>query len=167
MTTPKRPRVWVDTQVNGNLVAGAETLIDLLLSQVVDSQVRTVVRWIGRIRVFPTNVANSVISAQLVSLGIGITSRDAFAAAGGAVPSPAVLTEFPTQGWVIREQAVMINQQDSGTVEAWEFPEFRFDIRASRKVDRGIAFAKLVNEDLVAGTTTVSVVGMIRSLVLV
>ncbi len=145
--------------------AGGTDLKDLLVGAVVDLQTKTIIRWIGRLLVIPSVVANSSISAQLISLGIGVTSRDAFIAGGAAVPNAQTPTEFPVAGWVIRDQAVMVNQQDSGTVEAWHFPEFRFDIRAARKVDRGIAFMSITNADLIAGTTAVKVAGVIRCLV--
>ncbi len=166
MTTPRRPRVWVDLHMDANLTAAAASLQDLLSAAVVDLQTKTVIRLIGRLRAIPSVVANNTVSAQLVSIGIGVTSREAFTAGGVSVPSPAVQTEFPTGGWLYKEQAVLVNQQDSGTVEAWEFPEFRFDIRASRKVDRGIFFVRVVNTDLLAGSTAIKVAGLVRCLVL-
>ena len=164
MTTPRRPRVWVDTLIDVNMADGGSLLLDLMANAVVPLQTRTIVRWIGRLLCVPSIVVNATISSQFMSLGIGVTSASAFAAAGAAVPQPQIATDFPADGWVIREQAVLVNQQDSGTVEAWRFPEFRFDIRASRKVDRGVAFIRVRNDDLIAGTTTVKVVGSVRCL---
>ncbi len=166
MTMKKRPSVWVDTGIDENLATGGTKEIDLLANAVVDLQTKTIIRWIGRILVVPSVVANSTISIQACGLGIGVVSRDAFAAAGAAVPDPLVMTEFPIEGWVIRDRSTLVNQQDSGTVEAWHFPEFRFDIRASRKVDRGIAMLRLSQLDLIAGTTAVKFSGQIRCLVL-
>ena len=166
MTTQRRPRIWVDTRVDVNLAAAGVDLTDLLVNAVVDVQSRTIIRWIGRIICVPSVVANATVSLQRCSVGVGVVSRDAFAAAGAAVPSPAIMTEFPTQGWVYRDIAVLVNQQDSGTVEAWHFPEFRFDIRASRKVDRGVAFLKLENADFLAGTTSIKFAGILRCLTL-
>ena len=166
MTTARRGRLWTDFNFDENLADAGISLKNLLANAVVDLQTKTVIRCLGRLRVLPSVVANATVSAQLISIGIGVTSRDAFTAAGASVPSPAVATDAPTNGWLYKEQAVLVNQQDSGTVEAWEFPEFRWDIRASRKVDRGILFAKIINDDLIAGTTTVKVVGLVRCLVL-
>ncbi len=170
MTSQRRPRVWADLKIDDNMSAGGSHLENLLLNAPVDWQSKTAIRHIARLRVIPTVVANASVSAQLVSIGIGVIARDAFVAASGAVtasiPNPSVATDFPINGWIFREQAILVNQQDSGTVEAWEMPEFHYDIRAARKVDRGILFVALVNEDLIAGTTAVKVAGMMRTLVL-
>jgi len=166
MTTQRRPRVWVDTHVDVNLGAGSASLEDLLATAVVDLQTKTVIRLIGRLRALPVLVAGSAVAAQAVDLGIGVVSREAFAAGGVSVPSPAVATEFPTGGWLYKDEAVLITQQDSGTVENFENPEFRWDIRASRKVDRGVFFLRIVNTDLIAGTQTIKVAGLVRTLVL-
>ena len=164
MTTGlRRPRTWVDINIDENLTSGSSFIKDLLVNAVVDLQTKSIIRWIGRLLVIPSTVANSTVSAQLVSLGIGIVSRDGFAVAGG-VPNPQTATDFPITGWVIRDQAVLVNQQDSGTVEAWHFPEFRFDIRAARKVDRGIAMLHVAQVDLIAGTTAVKIAGLVRCL---
>ncbi len=166
MTSQRRGRIWTDLHVDENLVANGDHLENLLLNADVDLQTKTVIRSIGRIRVIPSVVANSTVSAQLIPMGIGVTSRDAFAAGGSSVPSPSQAGEEPTNGWLYKDHAVLVNQQDSGTVEAFEFPEFRWDIRAARKIDRGILFVRFLNIDLTAGTTTIKVVGLIRSLVL-
>ena len=166
MTTPRRPRVWVDLTIDSNLAANGSFALDLLANQVVDWQARTVVRSIGRLFVCPSVVANSTISIQDISLGIGVMSATGFAATGGP-PDPSVDTEIPTNGWLYRDRAALVNQQDSGTVEAFRFPEFHWDIRAGRKVDRGVLFIVGVNKDLMAGTTAVKVSGLVRSLVLI
>jgi len=164
--TTRRPRTWVDLAVDENMAAGGSFLENLLLNAVNDLQGRTVVRIIGRLRCLPSVIANSTVAAQAVTLGIGVTGRAAFTAGFASVARPHIMTDFPDDGWLYREQAVLVNQQDSGTVEQWENPEFRFDIRASRKIDRGILYVAGVSIDLLAGTVAIKVAGMIRTLVL-
>jgi len=161
-----RPRVWVDLNIDENLAAGGSFNKDLLVLQTVDWQARTAVRHIGRLLVIPSVIANSTVAAQKISLGIGVVAAPAFTTTG-AVPTPNVDSEFPTAGWVLRDNGILVNQQDSGTVEAWHFPEFRWDIRASRKVDRGVLFLRVFVADLLAGTVAVKVVGTVRTLVLI
>ncbi len=167
MTTQRRPTFWVDTLVDSNLATGAaQTLIDLLASVPSADRARfTVIRWIARLIVLPAVIADSTISIMSVSIGLGVTNSDAFAAGASAVPDPAVMAEFPIEGWALRDILTFVNQQDSGTVEAWHFPELRADIRAARKVGRGTAFMGLRSLPLIAGTSLVKVTGIVRCLV--
>ncbi len=161
----RRATLWVDTIIDSNVTdGGGNVLVDLSTSAVVDRQTFTAIRWIIRLLAVPSVIANATVSTQRVSIGIGVVSRDAFVAGGAAVPSPSVMTEFPTEGWVLRDHGILVNQQDSGTVEAWHFPEFRYDIRAARKIGRGVPFLSMGNADLIAGTTAVKVAGVIRTL---
>ncbi len=166
MTSQRRGRVWVDTHIDDNLAAAGTSLVNLLAAADIDLQTKTVIRCLGRLRAIPSVVANASVSAQRISLGIGVISREAFAIGGAGVPSPGDLGEFPTGGWLYKEHAILVNQQDSGTVEAWEFPEFMWDIRAARKVDRGILYLRAQNNDLIAGTTAVKLAGLVRCLLL-
>ena len=167
MTTPRRPRIWVDTIIDTNIAGDATVISDLMANAaVVNIATRTVIRWIGRILVVPSTVSNAGISLQQCSVGIGVVSRDSFVAGGAAVPDSRVAADHPISGWVYCDVGTLVNQQDSGTVEAWHFSEFHFDIRTSRKVDRGIAMLKLDNQDLIAGTAAVKFSGIVRCLTL-
>jgi len=166
MTTPRRNRAWIDFNVDSNLAAGAELVSDLLLNATVNLDTITVTRIIGRMLCLPSVVANNTVSAQIVSVGIGVSSNEAFNVGTTAIPDPNVANEAPPRGWLWKDRGVLVNQQDSGTVEAWHFPEFRFDVRAQRKVDRGTLFIKFVNQDLLAGTTAIKIAGLVRVLCL-
>ena len=166
MTTPRRPRAWVDFQVNQNLTTGVPQAVNLLLNATVNLDTITATCIIGRLRAIPSVVANSSVSIQLWSCGIGVASTEAFTIGVTALPDPSVMIEAPPRGWLLREQATLVNQQDSGTVEAWEFPEIRFDVRGQRKIDRGILYMMNRNDDLIAGTTAIKVVGLVRVLCL-
>ena len=110
MITPRRSRVWADLHIDVNLATGGVSLQNLLVNAVVDAQTKTVIRCLGRLRCIPSVVANSTVSAQLVALGIGVTSRDAFAVGSAAVPNPFTATDVPTVGWLYKEHAVLVNQ---------------------------------------------------------
>jgi len=150
--------------MDDNLAAGTRGNFDLLTNVIHGSDTLTVTRIIGRLLAIPSVVANATVSAQRVSIGIGVSSPEAFAA--GALPLPEVMTDFPPRGWLYREHGILVNQQDSGTVEAWHFPEFVFDIRGQRKIDKGTLFMSWTQEDLIAGTTTTKLVGLVRVLCL-
>jgi len=166
MTSPRRPRAWADFHLDLNLSGDTRGAVNLLVNATVNLDTITVVRLVGRIRVIPSVIANSTVSAQLCTIGIGVSSTEAFTAAGLTLPDPNNPLDAPPRGWIFKDQAVLVNQQDSGTVEAWEFPEFKFDNRAMRKIDRGILFMQMDNIDLIAGTTAVKFVGLIRALCL-
>jgi len=164
--TMRRNRAWADFNVDTNLAAAGEAVVNLLANATVNLDTITVTRIIGRLLVVPSVIANATVSIQRVAMGIGVASTEAFAIGVTAIPSPSDVTDFPARGWLWKQLGIMVNQQDSGTVEAWHFPELVFDVRAQRKVDKGILFLKLRNDDVIAGTTAVKVIGLIRVLCL-
>ena len=166
MTSPRRPRSWVDLSVNENLAAGGREVLNILTASPVDLTTITVVRILGRLLVIPSVVANSSVSAQRVTVGIGVAAVEAFDIGVTALPRAADDGDKPPRGWIYKEHGILVNQQDSGTVEAWHFPEFKFDVRGMRKVDHGILYITMENLDLLGGTTAVKVVGLLRALCL-
>ena len=162
--TMRRPRAWADAFINVTIADGADTApIDLLVGVVNKLDTFTAIRIIGRLLVYPASIASAVTAAQRVAIGIGVTALEAFSA--GAVPDPDG-SEYPPRGWLFAESAIMIDQQSSGTVESWHYPEFKFDVGAMRKVDKGVLFCTFSNNNVVGTGNTVRVSGRIRVLCL-
>ena len=166
MTSPRRPRAWADLKINENLASDGSQKFDLLEKATVNLDTITVVRLVGKLTVIPAVVADSTIGVQLIQIGIGVASTEAFTAGIASLPDPNVDTEAPPRGWIYKQYETFVNQQDLGTVEAFRFPEFQFDNRAMRKIDRGVLFMVMNSVDLLATATTVKVVGLIRALCL-
>ena len=157
----RRRTTWQDTFLQNNTVSGAQSLIALdgVLS-VADSQGLTLTRLIGDISCSSNTVAGA-FGVERFSFGVGMASREAFAA--GIVPDPNSNVEEPPRGWVYKN-TVAVSQNGIGTNVVTA--RVIFDIRAQRKLDSGRLFLA-VNVDNVTGTSfTGNVTGLIRALFL-
>jgi len=165
MTTPRRPRAWGDLLVNRIVASGADATPDDLLADFPEIFVKTVVRSIGRLLVFPDDRNATFDSVQRLDLGIGVAAEEAFLA--GIVPDPDVGKEYPALGWIYRATGVMVSNNSSGTLEGYHYPELLWDTGANRKVDKGRLYLTMSN-NIVDGTpATVRVAGLVRSLMLI
>ena len=159
-----RPRAWADTRFAiPTLVAGTPQSFDLLAgAPTVD--MLTVTRIIGDFKVMYSPNLTIVDSLSIVDVGIGVVSRDAFTVAGTAMPSPNTVLDFPTRGWLyVATQAVSQQAESAGVVN--EQAHFKFDLRAMRKIDKGVLFITLLQADILVGGS-MRVVGRVRSLCL-
>jgi len=162
-----RRRAWSDQRFAGvSLVAGTAFESDLLENHTGPNDSLTVVRIVADVTVqylVSTTVADSL---SIVDLGIGVASASAFATAG-ALPDPALDQEFPPRGWVyVASQPVTQLLDGAGGVSIVDRPaRFVFDIRAMRKIDKGILFMRMIQANITVGGA-MQVTGRIRSLVL-
>jgi len=162
-----RRRAWADRRFAGvSLVANTE-LIEDLLEDLGSTDTLTVVRIVGDLIVnylVSTTVGDAL---SIVDLGIGVASSAAFAV-GGATPAPTSQTEYPPRGWIyVASQPVTQILDAAGGVSIVDRPaRFQFDIRAMRKIDKGVLFMNLVQNNITVGGA-MQVTGRIRSLVLV
>ena len=163
-----RRRAWVDTVVSGTIVAGGAqpALIDLLAAGM-PSDTLTVIRMIGNLSVVPQDASLNVQSQQHVFLGVGVSSVEAFAVGNSVLPTPGIVAEQPPRGWLYLSGR-LLTYQNSATfgVEDYLYPSFNFDVRASRKIDKGTLFLVQRNVDVFAMAMIVRVVGIIRVLCL-
>ena len=162
-----RPRVWADQRFEGtSLVAGTEFKSNLLGNLSNDEHL-TVTRIIGDLTIqylVSTTVGDSLSS---VDLGIGVAALAAFNTAG-ALPNPASETEFPPRGWLyVKTLPVSQTLDGAGGVSIWNaVARFQFDLRAMRKIDKGILFMNVLQTDITVGGA-MQMVGRVRSLVLI
>ncbi len=159
------PRLWVDTDIN-LLVVNAASVFDSLMTGVSATQTRfdrmTLLRTIVGVNIgYLTH--DSGEGSQLLSVGIGIASQEAFAA--GSLSDPETETDFPTKGWVWRakyrcygfaadQPAVFDTRVD-------------LDLRSQRKLENGETFIIAQNAAIEGATGSVLVRGLVRQLWLV
>jgi len=159
------PRVWIDTDVELAIATGLQNSKSLM-TNIGSAQSRleqmTLLRTIVGLDIAYT-VHDSGEGSQRASIGLGITSQEAFAA--GSLPDPEVDSDFPTRGWIWRaryriwgfaadQPAVFTRRVD-------------LDLRSQRKLDNGESFVIIQNAALEGVATALTVTGLIRQLWLV
>ena len=158
-----RPLAWGDTLVNVLLVSGVNMGPLNLLSTLTPSDTISSMRIVGHLVVIPENLDTNVVFQQAVNLGIGVSAEEAFTA--NVLPDPVTPGESPARGWLWVDQLVIL-YSNSATfgVETYRYPEVKFDIRSSRKVDRGTLYLNGRSETLGNTAESVRLVGRIRVL---
>ncbi len=160
-----RSRAWADIRFGSTaLVAGTDIFLDLLVSApTVDTL--TAVRIIGDFNVHYDVTTTIADSDSAVDVGIGVTSTQAFGVGLTALPDPTGTTTFPPRGWLYVATRHVAQLVTSSTGIINENAIFQFDIRAMRKIDKGILFVRIANTNLNIGGA-MEVTGRIRTLCL-
>ena len=151
---------WHDELVNTAIASGAQGIRDVMgnLSQD-ETRGSTIVRVILDLDI-SASPTNGVIGTQMVDIGLGVVSEDAFAAS--AVPDPSTETDRPPRGWLFRTRCVIYDDIDrtiKGTV-------CKGDFRGKRRLDAGILALILNNEARDGNTFSVRMTGICRTLYL-
>ena len=160
-----RNRAWADLLFGPSaLVVGTDIIVDLLANApTVDTL--TAVRIVGELNAH-YDVTNTIVdSDSVVDLGIGVTSMQAFAAGANSVPDPSTMTDYPPRGWLyVTRKYVGQSLTDTTGVTSVQ-AVFSFDVRAMRKIDKGILYLRMANVMInVGGAMEVS--GRVRVLCL-
>jgi len=164
MTSQRRPRAWADILVNQASSSGsAGTPVDLLVDLPTMTRT-TVARIIGDFMAFPDDRNATSDAVMQIDMGIGVASQEAFTAQ--IVPDPNVQAEYPALGWLYATTQMVLFNNSSGTTEAIVVPVWHFDIRANRKVDKGVLYMTWNNTAADGTGFTVRLVGRLRSLCL-
>ena len=140
MANPRRT-AWADSINSTVLASGSELTAMNLLVNAPASDTITVARIIGVIEAVPADGFEAVNTTSSLHVGIGVTSLEAFNA--GVVPNPNVSNEYPPRGWLYIDRRVLY--QAPALTNGFKYPEFRFDVRGARLVDKGILFISLLN----------------------
>ena len=155
---PRRASDWIDTLYSDTTATGAQTLTSLMTGVApVNVRRQTLVRTLISVYLQSATVAG-VWGTQIVDLGIGITSQEAFAASVVADPNSA--NDQPSRGWIYRNR-VVVSQNGAGAPVT---VLLQADIRASRKLDDGECFIVVNNTALLGTTFSVAISGIIRQL---
>ncbi len=158
-------RMWIDTTVSLTPALGAAGSMSLITG-ISSTQTRgdqmTLLRTIIGLDL-AHNVHDAGEGSVLTSIGIGITSQEAFSAS--IFPDPQTATDFPTRGWVWRAQ-----------YRTWSFAADQpavftrrvdLDLRSMRKLENGEAYLTVFSTLFDGAASVVSTTGLIRQLWLV
>ena len=167
MVTPRRRRAWADQLVAAVIIGATELKLDLL-ADLAASDTKT----ITRILVDLWAVLGSTDETEgmnVVDLGIGVCSAEAFALGATAMPDPNTQGDYPTLGWIYAAREVVQQTLPTGgtpTAMYRQIGHFKADLRGQRKVDRGVCFLRAINGDIDGADMTIRIVGRVRTLCL-
>ena len=149
---------WIDTLIDTSVAGGAQSLTSLMTGVVpVNVRRQTLIRTILMLELFSATIAGAW-GTEVLDIGIGITSQEAFAAS--VVADPNVANDQPSRGWIYRTRRVVAQNGIGGSV----IYTLHADIRASRKLDDGECFIVMNATDNRGTAFSVVVVGLIRQL---
>ena len=161
------PRVWMDkagtmTAAGGggrDTIALTDALADRLDTRLAQM---TLLRTIIGLNIGYA-VHDSGEGSQLVSIGIGVVSQDAFnVAADAGIPNAELDADHPTRGWVWRTRYRVFGfAADQPAVFTQRVD---MDIRSMRKLENGVSIMTITNEDIEGVSTTIQIHGLIRQL---
>ena len=154
-----RPTAWHDTIVSQFLGGGGSQLIKTLQGTMDETDLKgaTMTRTLVRLNL-TFSATTPVDSVQRLSFGVGVGSREAVLAS--IVPDPETDAEEPTRGWVWRDAVAVV--QDNIVLH----PSVRVvaDVRSGRKLEGGLPYLVVTNEDVSGTSDSVQVHGLIRVL---
>ena len=154
----ERQTDWLDTIVGQVTTTGSQTLLSLMTGVApVNVRRQTLVRTIVTLQLMSTTVAGAW-GVQVLDIGIGITSQEAFAA--GVVADPLTSNDQPSRGWIYRTRK-SVAQNGIGAVVIYEV---HADIRAGRKLDDGECYLVVNNSSAFGTSFSVAQRGLIRQL---
>ncbi len=165
MVSPRRRLAWADTRLTTTLGSASGTLISNLLTNAPTVDTLTVNRIIVDLRVFQSPVGDTE-QAQVIDLGIGVSSTEAFNIGASALSAPFNDNEYPPRGWLYVATAVALQARPTNEGIWRQDAVFKADLRAMRKIDKGILFLFMRNVNFQGTDGAVSVVGRIRALCL-
>ena len=158
--------LWIDSMINATVGSGGGKFELSLMTGPgpTDTRLRrmTLARTIIGLDLGYT-VHDSGEGSQRLSIGIGISDQEAFAAA--TLPDPDVATDYPRLPWIWRSQYRLFGfAADQPTIYTRRID---LDIRSQRKLDNGVPFINGVNNNQEGVASSVEVVGIVRMLWLV
>ncbi len=154
---------WADTSFGGTSLVAATPQAFNLLADAPISDTMTVMRIIGSLEVGYLVTTTRADSLSVVSVGIGVSSAEAFSVAATAgLPNPTQTDQYPPRGWLyVQAKAVRQVINPEGLVDHWA--TFEFDLRGARKVDKGTLFMIIEQDNITVGGA-MQLVGRIRTL---
>ncbi len=153
-----RATEWQDTLISQTVVSAGQTVFSLM-GDIAQREQRglTVIRTLIRLSTHSSSIAGAY-GVQLLDIGIGVTSQEAFTA--GIVPDPATALDKPRLGWVYRTRHA-VSQNGIGSVVMHDLVA---DVRGARKVDNGELFCIFQNGSSTGTDFSTVTQGIIRCL---
>ncbi len=156
-----RTRVWADLIFSNIIADGAnmpalDVLFDLAPNPI---DTITVARLVGYLTITP-DLPASLNATQRVDIGIGVVAEKSMS--GVLTPQPDISTDYPARGWMYAATKWVSQSTTVGFV----YPQWEFDIRTMRKVDKGILFIGAGSNNVDGTAFSVRLGGRIRALCL-
>ncbi len=162
-----RPAAWADTMLSMALGDGVSESANMLTT-LSPSDTKTVVRLVGRLTALPQTPDAQVDGVMSVRMGIGVAAAEAFGiAASAGLPQPDIAADVPIRGWLYRQHMLVGKEHAGGVTNEWAHVDMvQFDLRAARKVDRGVLYF-IAEANVIDGTAFgVRLIGLLRALCL-
>ena len=161
---PRRRSIWRDAIINQSVVTGGQVSTDLTgaLTQFQKqglTLVRTIVHFTARVQTL-----GLVIGSQQLGMGIAIVDEDANAA--GALPEVLTQGDFPVKGWIWRDIQQLNDHTSAGSTESKQIIDVEAELKSRRRIDDTDLLIIFENQDLLGGTFTIDIDGLVRSLFL-
>jgi len=156
---PVRLTDWVDTRLGMTIVSGSfqtQTLMGAVSN--IESRRYTSTRTLVSLDMF-SNTVGGAYGVQVADIAIGVISVEAFTA-NAAIPDPNVDNDKPAGGWLYRAQMHPFQNSAGAPVVT----TLKADVRAGRKVDRGVMFIVITSASSVGTPFTLLARGLIRTL---
>ena len=130
---PRRQTTWFDSSWNFDIAVGGNAT-DELTPVGENLEGFTAARLILSFTLLPS-VPSGATGEMLVTYGIAMVSQDAFDAGAASLPDPISSTSFPVDGWLIRENRVVVDRTASEEIR----PTYvTYDLRAQRKLENSL-----------------------------
>jgi len=140
---------------------------NLLGAATVNLDTITAARLVISVTATPADPVAQVSSIQRLDMGIGVMSEEAFAVGITASPDPRVSVDAPPRGWLWRDSMTIVIENTTGLEQGiFSFPNIRADLRAMRKVDRGVLFLVTAKTAISGAERNIDLSGLIRVLCL-
>ena len=160
----RRRRAWSDARYAGSTLASGATLKNDLLTNLAAADTKTVSRLLIDLTFVPPVTNSAVDRTNTIDIGVGVVSREAFDLE--TLPDMDNLADYPQTGWLyVATKMVYKFAPDVSSGTTILPAHFMVDIRANRKVDRGVLFLSILNVG-VNGTDNVDIWGRVRALCL-
>jgi len=160
----RRPTIWVDSIINSALAAGL--FVEDLTAALPSTEQQTVTRIVGDIGIYPDVLTANIANAQAIDIGIGVASQAAFdVPAAGGLPDPRLVLEAPARDWLWVTRLVIVKDRPAGETFTLIVPEVHLDLRAARKIDKGVLFLIAVKTAVIGSANDVLLQGRLRCLI--
>ena len=158
----RRRRLWETLGHAATIANGAQTFVDLLQNIPDTEQMGLTVTRLLFDMWFTPDVGTGADGAQMVDVGIGLVSEEAFNA--GILPDPNQNADQPVTGWLFKARTVV---QVMVSPDAVLGGHMQVDLRAQRKMGQRAKLVLIMNNTAVVSTSfNVRNTGMTRVLCL-
>ena len=162
-----RNRAWADVRIPTESLTITGSLLKNLLVDAPTVDTLTAVRIVGDLTVEFDPTSTHSDQLNIIDVGIGVASLEAFNLGTTALPASRAQDEYPPRGWLyINTQPAMNAIDATNQAVATRAARFQFDIRSMRKIDKGILYLLIMSSAGKGSGIATLVTGRVRTLCL-